>query len=45
MAKYIIKRLFYAFLTLLTLVGITFFMMRLLLVIPSSGRRQSRKRP
>ena len=39
MAKYIIKRLFYAFLTLLTLVGITFFMMRLLPGDPFIGEK------
>ncbi|HKL98322.1 MAG TPA: ABC transporter permease [Mobilitalea sp.] len=39
MAKYIVKRLFYAFLTLLTLVGITFFMMRLLPGDPFIGEK------
>lgn len=39
MIKYIIKRLFYAFLTLLTLVTITFFMMRLLPGDPFIGEK------
>lgn len=39
MAKYIIKRLFYAFLTLLTLVALTFFMMRMLPGDPFIGEK------
>jgi oligopeptide transport system permease protein len=37
--KYIVKRLFYAFLTLLTLVALTFFMMRLLPGDPFIGEK------
>ncbi len=39
MFKYIVKRLFYAFLTLLTLVALTFFMMRLLPGDPFIGEK------
>lgn len=39
MAKYIAKRLFYAFLTLLVLVALTFFMMRLLPGDPFIGEK------
>lgn len=39
MLKYIIKRLFYAFLTLLVLVALTFFMMRLLPGDPFIGEK------